>query len=603
VQQLAMNGESHQIIVTPGSGQIDMASKRDRLSKKIGHAVSELSAQDPKPEGAAEQIDALKRLGGTVRAAEKAAGKGGAQQVAAQVAEAVHTYGVQFGVGDVDEPARKRKGGKAKEPEPTDDKAHDPKKDPDKEKDAAGGPPADPGIFVGTAPGDWRGRVQGSIKGSKIHKPDPKNKKDPLHKLARLTYHLLHPAGDKDHHFKPGENLEVVATPGDRLVNQEIAKQVWDQVGIQPAKRGEDMEEKLAFEARLGHYAGEHKLANQAADSMCQKARAYLDQRPIDLQLGDAVKSLDELYLACGTPADMGFAGAIGKDAEKIKALFAGKGALREKMNHVTQFVEKILMQDLVQHGYEKIKEIASQAKLNMQRLRARGAKVEHEKERRDDKGAGLTGEHAAKMGYAKVGAIKDDMRRKNKGQSHWSQTTREAAQKEGESFIPKELAEEHLIPRERPENEQGQVRVGLELSPLEQASVNKPKEEESPGQGREFLPWMEGERAWLIRYASKYAQVANELGIPLMAGVSGTTGNIMDSAKLLKVGPPVNVRLAALGYLIPIHAHSFHEIMVAAKHFGCPYSGDGDYTSIAPLTAAEIQALNPPKKKDTNKA
>lgn len=43
-------------------------------------------------------------------------------------------------------------------------------------------------------------------------------------------------------------------------------------------------------------------------------------------------------------------------------------------------------------------------------------------------------------------------------------------------------------------------------------------------------------------------------------------------------------VRLVALGHLLPIGAHSFHEIMSAARSFeGCTYT-DGNYRYIPPL-------------------
>jgi hypothetical protein len=62
-----------------------------------------------------------------------------------------------------------------------------------------------------------------------------------------------------------------------------------------------------------------------------------------------------------------------------------------------------------------------------------------------------------------------------------------------------------------------------------------------------------------------------------------------MQFARILNAGADVNARLACLGYLLPIKAHSFHEVMAAAKAFGCTYSGNSDYGEIEPLSACEI--------------
>ncbi|MDZ7963402.1 MAG: DUF4157 domain-containing protein [Nostoc sp. DedSLP03] len=67
--QFSMNGEPHTLIVTSGTApSIEMASKRERLSKKIGTAVAKLVNKDPKP---ANQIKDLKELGGKVKTFEK----------------------------------------------------------------------------------------------------------------------------------------------------------------------------------------------------------------------------------------------------------------------------------------------------------------------------------------------------------------------------------------------------------------------------------------------------------------------------------------------------------------------------------------------------
>jgi len=50
IERFTMHGESHQLIVQLGAGgHVDMASKRERLSVKVGQAVAKLTAKHPRP--------------------------------------------------------------------------------------------------------------------------------------------------------------------------------------------------------------------------------------------------------------------------------------------------------------------------------------------------------------------------------------------------------------------------------------------------------------------------------------------------------------------------------------------------------------------------
>lgn len=65
----SMNSKQHTLIVSPDPATgVEMASKRDRLSKKIGMTIAGLLKQEPKP---TNQINELKNLGGKVKAFEK----------------------------------------------------------------------------------------------------------------------------------------------------------------------------------------------------------------------------------------------------------------------------------------------------------------------------------------------------------------------------------------------------------------------------------------------------------------------------------------------------------------------------------------------------
>ena len=63
--KFSMSDTPHTLIVTPAPEPIvEIASKRDRLSNKIGKVVARLMHKDPKPQ---QQIDDLKALGGKVK--------------------------------------------------------------------------------------------------------------------------------------------------------------------------------------------------------------------------------------------------------------------------------------------------------------------------------------------------------------------------------------------------------------------------------------------------------------------------------------------------------------------------------------------------------
>lgn len=106
VEQFSMHGEQHQLIVQLGpGGHVDMASKRERLSVKVGHAVSKLIAKHAPP----GQISDLKEIGALAKkddkmvATAKVPDKKGTTQAAKQIA----AYGTKWQVRDLDEVAIK----------------------------------------------------------------------------------------------------------------------------------------------------------------------------------------------------------------------------------------------------------------------------------------------------------------------------------------------------------------------------------------------------------------------------------------------------------------------------------------------------------------
>jgi hypothetical protein len=105
----------------------------------------------------------------------------------------------------------------------------------------------------------------------------------------------------------------------------------------------------------------------------------------------------------------------------------------------------------------------------------------------------------------------------------------------------------------------------------------------------KKLLPFSEGVIANLIDPNHWWVKAAKKLEMPLKAGISGNTHRWMNMSKQLGV-KAVNARLTMYGQLIPINAHSYHEISAAARAH-VPYN-DGKYFPLEPLTRTQVNNL-----------
>ncbi|MFQ5408821.1 MAG: hypothetical protein ACE5FI_10445, partial [Anaerolineales bacterium] len=291
----------------------------------------------------------------------------------------------------------------------------------------------------------------------------------------------------------------------------------------------------LAFEQRLGAYAFAHTKANAAAKSIADKIVAYLDERKrlvetLETGTQEAFSGAD----AYGKVGELNkrIAGAVGKNIDDIKAVFTS-GNLRERMTHTYNFATRVLHADLeLNDQQDTVKQILSTVDIDEDE--ARGVK-----EIPVDDVMGQRDETRASSGRGTF----------------------------GESTV-KSLAD-----------------LGLGLSAREKTHLSANKDTAKVG-------WNEGARMWFMNEANEWVQAQRELSIPLMAGPSSHTNTIMRTAKALKVGNLDHVRLALIGHLVPIRAHSLVEILVAAKPFGVPFTkGVEMYKKIDPLPESELRA------------
>lgn len=121
--------------------------------------------------------------------------------------------------------------------------------------------------------------------------------------------------------------------------------------------------------------------------------------------------------------------------------------------------------------------------------------------------------------------------------------------------------------------------RDDVDLSDREAAGV---------GVSDDTLPFLEGMLANMLDEKNDWVAAARDLEMPLKAGISGTTRRWMHAGNQLGANLP-GARLTMLAHLLPTNAHSFHEIMTAAKGI-VPYKGKGSYLPIKPLSDGEVR-------------
>ncbi|MFM7364288.1 MAG: hypothetical protein ACKO11_07280, partial [Cuspidothrix sp.] len=107
----AMNGEQHTLFLTLGKKpSLEMASKRDRLSNKIGRAIAKLQAQPSKTADQIKQIEALKQIGKTAKLIQIDQVKKQTPELQNKIEEqstkltiTLSNYAIKYGVNDIEQ--------------------------------------------------------------------------------------------------------------------------------------------------------------------------------------------------------------------------------------------------------------------------------------------------------------------------------------------------------------------------------------------------------------------------------------------------------------------------------------------------------------------
>jgi phage-related protein len=371
------------------------------------------------------------------------------------------------------------------------------------------------------------------------------------------------------------------------------------------------------FEKNLGLYAMTHKYSLKVAKTMCTKSYALIESIVANTvsKTEQAAEKIEWISNKCGKKTDSGFAGAIGKDVKHIeKILKGGKANLRERILIGYNFQEK-LAETLMDpaHGPKMVDKILKEAGVHEKQIQEVLKTKENFNPGDPDKG--VYGDSPHKKTYAPPEEAKDFAAGKKKDPNTGlgmdekfpaqpvetldSKTLRVFARQNGidasgtdDEIVALLKADgKHVTPKGEGHPQSRSTRkasdAGLKMSSKEKKAPDFNSPDINAG---EHLPFIEGGKANLVDEGNFWIKEARKLSMPITAGVSGTTQRYMAFGAKIGLAPLNHLRLAMLGFLIPMNAHSFHEIMTAAAgHSGCDYK-KGHYDPIKPLSTKKLQ-------------
>ena len=329
----------------------------------------------------------------------------------------------------------------------------------------------------------------------------------------------------------------------------------------------EYMQEAEDFERRLGVYAYHHAKSRSAADAALGKMKDYL------LQGAGADNAMYKQAMAGAFGRqDPKSAGQVGQVFDAVEKVFS-QGNLREKMtayynSSLSSF--KVFTTDLVNES--------AWGKAGSEGLDVKGLK--ERKSWRDSSKRRVLG-WAERQIRGRNDALGKDLFAKDISEFSKGGQDRDKLGPMARVWQGKTS--------ERTVGDLGQ----MPLSGREKASMFGSRATDDLTD--EPLPWIEGKTNYTVKTKSGwYKQIHDKLGMPVVAGPSGTTDRLFDTFKWLKVSsPPADFRLALLGWMLTSQDHSFHEIMsmAATKGVNLPYvPGPAAYHSVAPLPLPELR-------------
>ncbi len=413
------------------------------------------------------------------------------------------------------------------------------------------------------------------------------------------------------------------------------------------------VKKRLALEKELGKTAMKHGSSMKAADHLGNQAWKLIEAeyKPLAAAAKQLDKDVltDSQLMAYGPFQDKlkslgmdlksGYFGAVGKNVDDIKEALIGSGNLREKVQHVinwgNQWAEKVFTTEPA--ALAKLMKDAGVLDTKIPEILALKAKVESTPK---GKTKAKVAPNKALMGDASnnpdfVDAKGQDMDKKfprvplqaldDKQLALLAERLGLLVDRQGDAIKDREGLITQIIEKQKAAHEKAVAKAGAnsdpdfqygldgkakakgqdvgtstsgEPNPMTQATRDKDdpdvqlseREKQAQGLDEEVLPFLEGMTANMITMNSKWVQAARRMGMPLRAGISGTTQRFMNLATQLGADA-YGARMAMLGHLIPTNAHSFHEIMVASQGFGPTYK-PGRYIPLQPLAPDQVREI-----------
>jgi hypothetical protein len=285
---------------------------------------------------------------------------------------------------------------------------------------------------------------------------------------------------------------------------------------------------------------------------------------------------------------------AAGKDLKELP----DPPNVREQMTLVYNFTTKIMIGELANAAASesKLNELITQGGLSKDEVEKRVAFMKAQAEKR--KAAGQKGDEGAPAGqkaWDLVGMVPEETK-DNKKDGNEVVAGQEGAGKTTQAVNDQWKARDN---RSNVEKSAGQTPAG----PASDRTAKDAADQGAPLSDREKdmqgitgdsskLKWSEGAKMWVINEKDKWVQAMRQLSLPLAAGPSGTTNVLMNANAMLGAVTAVDARVACIGYLLPINAHSLVEICAAAAAYGVPFTaGQKIYRDLAGFAPGELQS------------
>ena len=380
----------------------------------------------------------------------------------------------------------------------------------------------------------------------------------------------------------------------------------------------------MEFERVLGAHAAGHGWAMEAATAMSGKVielmTKYIEALNPGLEDATRIESLtnDRLGPLLGQ-SNLGYAGAVGTNGAVIREA-AGKGSIREKLFMATNFAwgfgaefingadtaaaerfvasiqdEQTVLTQSITNVAARVQEVTDaggtvgwrERSLTVQRPAA-------------DTSSDTAGQSASRSRSRSDMGAQRDVRAELGRTPHGGGGTRTpmtggTAGAQGRSSTANQSASTPL--RGRTEDGRGnatgpgptarEARFQLEDSALSDSEALARVQDAQ-------LNWGEGIRRFILSEEHPWVRAMRANSIPTGAGPSGSTQGVMQARRLLQVSTPEMARAAAIGYILPINAHSLIEILIGAeaedgpspvpRHFGV-------YLHITPFNGKNIFA------------